>query len=113
MDIISKGMGLKGEGQENAAGLVKQQDAKSRGKQRKGGKKAGFQPITPKHKEEVRKMIDKLRRELGEYSRKHRLNLSRLGETLEAYLRADGLTVWQAFLSLRGSARRKCKDVSS
>jgi hypothetical protein len=114
VDIISEGFGLQGEGQKSAAGLLKQREEKSRDKQRKGAKRAvGLRPLTMKHKGEVRKMIDGLRRDLARYARKHRLNLSQLGEVLEAYLRADGLTAWQAFLSLRGSARRGCEDISS
>ena len=106
------GMGLEKNGQDAAAGILKQhEEAKIIREKRKRAGKVTFKPFTRKHKEEVRKMMDQLQRRLSRYAQKHRLNLSQIGDVLRAYLEAEGFSAWQAFLSLRGSARHGCENI--
>lgn len=110
LDIISEGMGLEGKGQTEVKSILKQQQEQKEWRERqKGAKKVRFQPFTRQHQEEVRKMMDKLRRRLAQYARKHSLNLTQIGDSLQSFLDIEKSTEWQSFLTLRGSARRKCE----
>ena len=117
LDIISQGMLLKGEAKAQAEIILQQQVNKQNSQSQKGSKAGGapktkgkaYAPFSKKHKNAVRRLINKLRQELADYATQHNLNLSQIGALLSVYLEVEGFTSWQAFLSLRGLARKNCK----
>ena len=112
-------MRLEGEAKVQAGMILNQQGSKPNHRPGKGqpGSKAGgtkktkgqpYAPFSSKHRNAVRGLINNLRRELADYAAEHNLNLSQIGALLSVYLEVEGFTSWQAFLSLRGLARKSC-----